>query len=103
MQACSNCLEKKWSYKFIDGWIKAECQVCGNEIEFKAKGKVKKEHFAGESCRRCGTPIIFVDRRDQKPKLKQLKKAYYFTAYFRCTKCKTFYFDERFKVVNANF
>lgn len=34
MRVCDKCLENNWKYDFIDGWIHATCNFCGNEIEF---------------------------------------------------------------------
>ena len=37
MNNCNNCLENHWSYQHIDGWIRATCQFCSHEVEFKTK------------------------------------------------------------------
>lgn len=96
MNACNNCLENNWSYKHIDGYIIANCNLCDYEVEFKAIKK-KLSLKAGNPCRKCKTPIIL---RETKRKPSQLKKAYYFTAYYYCPKCRTMYMDNRFRVNN---
>lgn len=49
-------------------------------------------------CKNCGTALI-VKQTKRTPE--QLKKAYYFTAYYFCPTCKRLYHDEKFKVTNA--
>ena len=44
MRNCSKCLENNWKYEYIDGWIVATCQECGNEVEFPAKKKSFKKN-----------------------------------------------------------
>ena len=41
MYPCNKCLENFWSYEEIDGYIRATCQICGNEVEFPTR-KTKK-------------------------------------------------------------
>lgn len=50
-----------------------------------------------ENCRTCGGKLII--RQTQK-KPAQLKKAYYYTAYYYCPACQKIYHDDKFKVVN---
>jgi ribonuclease HI len=50
-------------------------------------------------CKNCGTPLI---EKQTKRTAEQLKKQYYFTAYYSCPKCGRMYHDEKFKVVNEN-
>lgn len=37
MRACEKCLENNWKYEYIEGYVRAECECCGYEVEFKAK------------------------------------------------------------------
>ena len=51
-----------------------------------------------KTCRHDGTPLI-VKRTKRTPE--QLKKAYYYTAYYYCPKCHRIYHDDKFKVENS--
>lgn len=51
-------------------------------------------------CKVEGTPLI-VKHTKRTPQ--QLKKPYYYTAYYFCPRCGRMYFDESFKQVNQNF
>ena len=42
MQPCPKCLENKWYYDYVEGWIRATCQFCDFEIQFPTK-KLKRE------------------------------------------------------------
>lgn len=53
-----------------------------------------------KTCRNCGSELIV---RQTKRTPQQLKKPYYFTAYYLCPKCGRIYHDEKFKVVNDNY
>ena len=48
MRNCEKCLENNWQYEFIDGWIRATCQICFNQVEFPSK-KLKKKLAAYEN------------------------------------------------------
>ena len=37
MYCCEQCLENIWNCRFIDGYIRAECALCGFEIELEIK------------------------------------------------------------------
>jgi len=50
-----------------------------------------------EVCRNCGAKLIV---KSTKRTAEQLKKPYYYTAYYFCPNCKKLYHDEKFKVVN---
>ncbi len=50
------------------------------------------------TCRNCGTKLII---KQTKRTTEQLKKPYYYTAYYYCPKCNKLYHDEKFKVTNA--
>ncbi len=52
-----------------------------------------------ETCRTCGSKLI---QRETQKKASQLKKAYYYTAYYFCPKCRKIYHNDKFKVVNDN-
>lgn len=51
------------------------------------------------SCKTCGNKLVV---RETQKKPSQLKKAYYYKAYFYCPSCRKIYHDEKFKVVNGN-
>jgi RNase P subunit RPR2 len=72
------------------------CQICGNEVEFPIKPKVKHEWKEGDLCKKCKTPVVF---KKSKWKPSKEKKTYYYTGYLECPRCKTFYMSDRFKVV----
>jgi len=93
MNPCNKCLENYWDFKNIDGYVIATCKNCGNEAEFKSKDKEKM--FEGKPCRKCKTPVLLKESRFKESKL---KKPYYYTHYYRCPKCKTFYMSERYKI-----
>ncbi|MBI5123472.1 reverse transcriptase-like protein [Candidatus Roizmanbacteria bacterium] len=48
-------------------------------------------------CKNCGTKLI---QKETKKTAEQLKKPYYYSAYYFCPSCKKLYHDEKFKVVN---
>lgn len=50
-----------------------------------------------EICKNCGSQLV---TKQTKRTSEQLKKTYYYTAYYFCQNCKKLYHDERFKVVN---
>lgn len=50
------------------------------------------------TCRTCGSKLVI---RETQKKPSQLKKAYYYKAYFYCPKCQKIYHDDIFKVENA--
>lgn len=52
-----------------------------------------------EKCKTCGGKLI---QRETQKKALQLKKTYYYTAYYFCTKCRKIYLDDKFKVINAS-
>lgn len=54
--------------------------------------KIEKEN---DPCRRCGAPVFEERRKDAIVKPGQ---RYYFTSWFKCPKCKTFYMIEKNKV-----
>jgi ribonuclease HI len=51
-----------------------------------------------DTCKHCGTELIV---KQTKRTSEQLKKSYYYTAYYFCPACKKLYHDEKFKVVNT--
>jgi DNA polymerase II large subunit len=81
MQSCRNCLENKWSYKFVDGWVKAECQICGNEVEFKVKKERTEEELrnwngpVAEYQIRNGKRFLKIDGTFQEVGLKKIGKS----------------------------
>src|SRR6266403_3594052 len=50
-----------------------------------------------EVCKNCGAKLSV---KSTKKTTEQLKKPYYFTAYYFCPHCKKLYHDEKFKVYN---
>jgi ribonuclease HI len=52
-----------------------------------------------DTCKHCGTELIV---KQTKRTSEQLKKPYYYTAYYFCPNCKKLYHDEKFKVVNQH-
>ncbi len=50
-------------------------------------------------CKNCGSELII---KQTKRTTEQLKKAYYYTAYFFCPKCKKLYHNDKFKVENTD-
>lgn len=50
-----------------------------------------------EHCKNCGYPLI---TKATKKSAGQLRKPYYYTAYYYCVRCKKLYHDDKFKVVN---
>jgi hypothetical protein len=105
MYPCDKCLENNWSFVKNDDMIEATCNICGHLVEFSAFKKIAPDNLrsrviskTGDLCRKCGTKVIL---RETRKKAKQLKKNYYFTAYYYCPKCHTMYLSERFKVYNS--
>ena len=98
MRACDKCLENRWDFEFIDGWIRATCP-CGNTAEWQSKKQKPQELREGAPCRNDQFPIRL---RESKFKTKKLKKAYYYTAYWWCEKCQTIYYDDKYKVINPS-
>lgn len=56
------------------------------------KTKIENE---GDLCRNCDNPVI---KRISEFNEKKLEKRYFYTAYYWCKKCNTFYMHEKFKV-----
>lgn len=98
MLPCDKCLENSWSFDISEGWVKAICKFCNNEVEFEtAKKRNDSEWYVGKPCRHCQKPVIL---KNSPFNPKKLKKAYYYTAYYWCNGCKTFYMSDEFKIVN---
>jgi ribonuclease HI len=55
-------------------------------------------NIAMETCGNCGRKLII---KQTKRTAAQLKKPYYYTAYYFCPHCNKLYHDEKFKVVNG--
>lgn len=53
-----------------------------------------------ELCKHCGFDLI-VKQTQRKPE--QLRKQYYYTAYYFCPTCKRIYHADKFKVLNSNY
>lgn len=58
------------------------------------KAKINNE---GDPCRQCGKPVI---KRISEFNEKKLKKSYFYTAYYWCSKCNALYMHDKFKIVN---
>lgn len=52
-----------------------------------------------ETCKYCHSRLI---QKSTRQNAAQLKKAYYYTAYYFCPKCKRLYHNDKFKVVNSS-
>ncbi len=52
------------------------------------------------TCRIDGTPLSLTHSQ-RSPQ--QLKKKYYYSAYFQCPTCKRIYFDDKYKIINTNY
>lgn len=52
-----------------------------------------------KNCKHCSLKLI--EKKSRKTS-EQLKKAYYYTAYYFCPQCHRMYLDEKFKVENTN-
>lgn len=52
------------------------------------------------NCKIDGTPLQLTN---SKRTPQQLKKQYYYSAYFQCPTCKRIYFDDKYKVINNNY
>lgn len=57
-----------------------------------------KINNVGEKCLHCDTPVIL---KESKFKPSKLLKPYYYTAYFKCEGCGTFYMNNKFKILNG--
>lgn len=51
-------------------------------------------------CKHCGHKLIV---KQTKRTAEQLRKQYYYTAYYFCPNCKRIYHNDKFKIVNENF
>ena len=52
------------------------------------------------TCKHDGTPLIL---KEPKRTPQQLKKQYYYSAYYLCPVCHRMYFDDKFKIINSNY
>lgn len=52
------------------------------------------------TCKTCNGQLIV---RQTRRTPEQLKKLYYYTAYFFCTRCQKMYHSDKFKVINDNY
>lgn len=43
MRPCQKCLDNNWSFKLIEGWVRATCKNCNYEVEFPARAKGGKK------------------------------------------------------------
>lgn len=85
MRPCSQCLENHWVFEFIDGFVRATCQICSYEVEFEAK----RDHnrITGDTpCRKCGGKLEYRERKPNKP---ILPSGIYFLYWWKCQKCST--------------
>jgi len=97
MSPCDKCLENNWGYEMLDDkTILAECQNCGYEINFAPQKRKKLSPIKTGICKCEGKLYL----RESKFKANKLKKAYYYTHTWRCSKCKKRYLDEKYKIIN---
>ncbi len=52
-----------------------------------------------ERCRTCGGNLL---QRQTQKKAAQLKKAYYYTAYYYCPRCRKIFLHDKFKIENSH-
>lgn len=57
-------------------------------------------YWGMDTCKHCTHKLII---RQTRRTAEQLKKHYYYTAYYFCPHCKRIYHNDKFKVVNENF
>ena len=61
--------------------------------------KKEKITYAGQPCRKCNNPVVLkVANEKSTAKRKEKGGSFYFKSFFKCNKCKTFYFIESEKV-----
>jgi len=74
-----------------------ECLSCGLCTKWKVFKK-KKNKIDGESgeCGKCKGLVVLQESSSKN----RHKKQYYYTHYFKCTKCNTTYLDNKYKVMN---
>ena len=41
MRPCERCLERQWTFAFLEGVVTATCKLCGNEVQFASKKAAK--------------------------------------------------------------
>jgi len=89
MRPCEKCTENNWKFEQIDGWVRAICEMCGHEVEFRARTIADEPRITevGQPCRKCSEPVII---------RKAGKKSHTYKAYFYCPNCKTIYFSPKF-------
>jgi ribonuclease HI len=61
--------------------------------------QLNNETMSNSLCKHCGTELIV---KETKRTSEQLKKSYYYTAYYSCPRCGRLYHDEKFKIINNN-
>lgn len=92
MRPCDKCLENNWRFERIENVIRATCNLCGSEVEFdyrlrirKSTPKIQTKKDSGK-CRKCGGELV----------LREMKKpSKMFRNYHKCLKCRTVYFNKR--------
>lgn len=45
MRPCERCLENKWTYVYVDGWVTATCEHCGHEVMWDTM--IRKKRVSG--------------------------------------------------------
>lgn len=53
-----------------------------------------------KTCKTCGSQLVV---KQTKRTAEQLRKQYYYNAYYFCPNCKRIYHNDKFKIVNENF
>lgn len=64
---------------------------------FNSTSLLYNKAMENKVCKSCGTRLI---QKETKRTAEQLKKHYYYTAYYYCQHCKKIYHDESFKMIN---
>lgn len=95
MRHCDKCLENNWRFEKIDNMIRATCNICGSEVEFgcririrKSTPKVKTELIKPKNrtvCRKCGGELVLGEMR---------KPSKVFKNFHKCVNCRTVYFNK---------
>ena len=95
MRECDKCLEDDWSFKKVDGWIKATCNQCGHEVEFESKRCPALRD--GADCRsgKCSGKI---HKKVSKFKPRKLLRAFFYSHTYMCDSCKKVYLSNEFKI-----
>jgi hypothetical protein len=99
MNSCDKCLENVWSLEEIDGWMRATCEMCSNEVVFPQRNAGKKKmKSTDDPCRKCGGELYW---KTAKLNSKRQKKNYHYCKWLKCKKCRTPYMTEESKTLKG--